>query len=88
MSMYNFTPQEAIETIKSNWPSSHYTMLCEALEIAIEALEKQIPKRAELIDRTYDEARKCPNCGNITSYLGKEFYCKKCGQKLEWSGSE
>jgi ribosomal protein S27AE len=88
MSEYNLTPQEAIVAIDNNYPPSNYTILREALEMAKEALKKQIPKRAELIDRTYDEVRNCPNCGNITSYLGKEFYCKKCGQKLEWSGLE
>lgn len=37
--------KEAIETIKSNYPTSGYYMLCEALDIAIEALEKQLPKK-------------------------------------------
>ena len=37
--------REAIETIKSNYPTSGYYMQCEALDIAIEALEKQLPKR-------------------------------------------
>lgn len=37
--------REAIEAIKSNYPTSGYYMLCEALDIAIEALEKQLPKR-------------------------------------------
>lgn len=37
--------REAIETIKSNYPTSGYYMLCEALDIAIEALEKQLSKK-------------------------------------------
>lgn len=32
------TPEEAIETIKRNWPTSNYSMLIEALEMAINAL--------------------------------------------------
>lgn len=32
--------QEAIETIKHNWPPSNYTMLIEALTMAIVALEQ------------------------------------------------
>ena len=40
--------REAIETIKSNYPTSGYYMLCEALDIAIEALEKQLPKKVKL----------------------------------------
>jgi hypothetical protein len=35
---------EAIEVIKSNYPPEHYTMLRMALDLAIEALERQIPK--------------------------------------------
>lgn len=37
--------REAIEIIKSNYPTSRYYMLCEALDTAIEALEKQLPKK-------------------------------------------
>ena len=35
------TYEEAIKVIESNRPTSGYTMLCEALDIAKEALEKQ-----------------------------------------------
>lgn len=38
------TPEEAIETIKSNMPTSGYQMLRESLIMAIGALEKQLPK--------------------------------------------
>lgn len=34
------TPEEAIETIKSNMPTSRYQMLRESLDMAVEALEK------------------------------------------------
>lgn len=37
--------RDAIESIKSNYPTSGYYMLCEALDAAIEALEKQLPKK-------------------------------------------
>lgn len=37
--------REAIEVIKANYPTSGYYMLRESLDIAIEALEKQLPKR-------------------------------------------
>lgn len=36
------TPQEAIECIKSNYPTSGYEMLKEALDMAIVALEKEV----------------------------------------------
>ena len=31
--------KEAIEVIRSNWPSSNYTMLIEALELSIKSLQ-------------------------------------------------
>ena len=37
--------EEAIEAIKANYPPSNYTMLREGLNLAIEILEKQIPKK-------------------------------------------
>ena len=36
------TNQEAIETLKSNYPSSNYSMLRDAVDLAIAALEKQV----------------------------------------------
>lgn len=37
--MNNRTPEEAIKTIRSNWPDERYTMLRESLEYAITAIE-------------------------------------------------
>ena len=37
--------QDAINTIKSNYPPSNYSMLREALDLSIELLDKQIPKK-------------------------------------------
>ena len=34
------TNQEAITAIRSNWPTSNYTVLIEALEMAIKSLER------------------------------------------------
>lgn len=41
MTKLNLTNQEAIEIIKKNWPPSNYTMLQEALDMAIAALQEQ-----------------------------------------------
>lgn len=73
--------REAIETIKSNYPTSGYYMLCEALDIAIEALEKQLPKKPVLKRKAYGGIMVCPIC-EVSDY-GK--YCRHCGQKIKWS---
>ena len=49
------TPEEAIETIKSNMPTSGYQMLRESLDMAIEAL-KEIQQYREI--GTVEECRK------------------------------
>lgn len=69
----------------------------EALDVAIQALEKQIPKKP--IRHTAWEDFKCPACGSTeirpydTEYREydkdcKFEYCSDCGQKLDWSDEE
>ena len=50
------TTKEAIEAIKCNWPDSRYTILREALDMAISALRQQEHDRNEPL--TLDELRK------------------------------
>lgn len=87
--------RDAIETIKSNYPTSGYYMLCEALDAAIEALEKQLPKRVEV--KEWSPAR-CPSCGiELSEALGDGYYrhptflkrCpnEDCGQLLDWGNN-
>lgn len=49
-----------------------------SLDIAISAIEKQIPKkpiktRSEIV---------CPTCNTL---VGSSPYCRYCGQALDWS---
>lgn len=71
--------------------------LIEAMKIAIQALEKQIPKKP--IRHTAWENFKCPVCGSAeivqydTEYREydkdcKFEYCSDCGQKLDWGDEE
>ena len=48
-----------------------------ALDMAIEALEKQIPKK---FIRDEDEEPICPVCGEV---VWNTEYCDSCGQKLD-----
>ena len=68
----------------------------EAVDIAIKALEKQIPKKTIPIDyEKYMNTVKnalflkgaywCPNCKHVVKC---GTYCSDCGQKLEWSDTE
>lgn len=64
-------------------------MLCEALDTAIEALEKQLPKKPIEIKETYTSkigefrVAKCPNCGKEVS--DRFNVCLECRQNLDWS---
>jgi hypothetical protein len=81
--------QLAIETIKSNYPPENYTMVREALDLAIRALQKQIPMSP--IKKNWSPST-CPDCKTeLSESLGDGYYkdhttlkyCK-CGQKLNW----
>ena len=50
--------------------------------VAIEALEKQIPKKPDFTEDK--EFALCPCC-NGKGLLNKQKYCANCGQKLDWS---
>ena len=68
-----------------------------ANDMAINALEKQIPKKLEYEadgyadgELVYDYA-KCPICGHDFEYGINDWgceYCSDCGQKLDWSDEE
>ena len=85
--------QEAIKRLKYEKPSKEYQgNLNKAIDKAIEALEKQIPKK--IIENRWIYT-KC-DCGHEFSvhhgdgyysipYEEKTNYCPDCGQKLDWS---
>ena len=66
----------------------------EALDVAIQALEKQIPKKPimkQYFEDLEDEYLCCPTCGEIlTDRIPSDnktfyFHCMNCGQKFDWS---
>ena len=72
------TLEEAIKTIKLAQAQIEWDCPMDyavAFDMAIEALEKQIPKKAEL----YDEDLICPVCGADVEW---KRYCEECGQRI------
>lgn len=57
---------------------------CEAVDMAISALEKQIPKKVRITTST----KRCATCGRQLSGIGnihpRRNYCQGCGQKICW----
>ena len=65
----------------------------DAIYMAIEALEKQIPKKPIKYDIDYsgNPLFRCPVCGD--SWNSNEFgdgieYCWTCGQAIDWSDED
>ena len=76
------TPQEVIDILKmfttdefQRCTSSEFD---DAIYTAIEALEKQIPKKPNKLT--------CPSCGfdKIDNSWWVFTYCPKCGQLIDW----
>lgn len=69
-----------------------------ALEVAVEAIEKQIPKKPTYVDTRFrnhgrrvsdgcslNKCYKCPSCwSHIFHVFDSEKYCIHCGQALDW----
>lgn len=97
--MMKMTNKDAIECIKANIcykQSCCNDGICKstddricAIDMAIEALKKQEPKK--LTTRDYEEGRTfiCPCCGVEYNrfYIGMPF-CMYCSQALDWSDEE
>ena len=91
------TEIEAIEIIKyASAFNSENSPLTKALNMAIEALEKQIPKKPVI--KPWNPAR-CPACGEeLSESMGDGYYkhltllqrCPNpdCGQRLLWESED
>ena len=86
------TSEEAIRFQEAYYVMTNEKKAQEACKIAIEALEKQIPKEC-VVDSCPDHTHyKCPSCGQIqmSTYahrfprLGRiTKHCENCGQALQ-----
>ena len=84
------TPKEAIKILEIakaevewNYPLDYAI----AIDTAIEALEKQIPKKPI----TTKDGNKSCSCGLVvqTGYIRNcLYYCDNCGQAIDWSEEE
>ena len=72
------TREEAIEAIKCNWPDSRYTILREALDMAISALRQQVHFR--------DLTKKVEplNLYELREMDGEPVYCVEITGREEW----
>lgn len=60
--------------------------LAEAMKMAIQSLEKHIPKKPMFNGNNW---YRCVNgCEIHKKQFEKDWYCPNCGQKLDWSDEE
>lgn len=93
--MPTMTPQEAIEFIKNEihidvrfCSNAKIDKTIEACNLAISALEKQIPKKPTIKKSVKVNAftLRCPNCEAVLQ--ADSPCCRYCGQALDWSDTE
>ena len=87
------TNEEARKTLKEikPIPIDGFKIIADAYDMAIEALEKQIPKKPLHMHKNYY----CPICKEDGWMLWDDAipndmdeYCGKCGQAIDWSDDE
>lgn len=82
------TPEEAIKTIelaKAEVEWEYPMDYAIAFEMAIKALEKQIPHALAPKGSDCAEIPRCGKCGGIMDLMQGELnYCPNCGQALDW----
>ena len=87
------TEREAVEELKGileeateEENSVCYVTDCdkEPLEMAIQALEKQMPT-APLNRGGIPEMAYCPDCGEVVTKSANPVCCKWCGKMLDWN---
>ena len=77
-----FCVENEIEEIKAS-------KFITALNTAIEALEKQIPKKPTDKTLEYDGYYgRCPGCNRVIYDYKDRNRCYNCGQALDWSDTE
>lgn len=91
------TNEEVKNNFVQNLTENAYINMCstEEMDIAIEALEKQIPKKLKTTEvGRFGLVLLCPSCENNIAMIWdsvwqkgryKQKYCDNCGQALDWS---
>lgn len=70
--------QNAIRHIKTSVDIDSW-----AMEIAVEAMEKQVPKKPNM---PLDAYWVCPSCRSKVEHPYE--HCKRCGQAIDWTEGE
>ena len=85
------THEEAIKHFKSlqkRYTKEHNGRMCDKVNLALKALEKQIPKKPIIREAEdsfgYVKHILCPNCEKIDFGHERPCFCRICGQAIDW----
>ena len=78
------TENEAIEHLRVS-EGAFSKRFTDCVQTAIQALEKQIPKKPKKDEYCGFVDYACPICGRDVGD-SRTKYCRNCGQRLEWKG--
>ena len=78
------TREEAIEAIKCNWPDSRYTILREALDMAVKALEDVHVVRCRECKHWKPSGSKAGNSFSDMEYIGGCEFTKYCRRESDF----
>ena len=90
--------QKQIGVVFKGFPLDIEEKMNDSCDMAMQALEKQIPKKIEIRKATNDDIEselrdfitvkgricRCPSC-RCCIHISELKYCWECGQKLDWS---
>ena len=82
-------PKTAIKTLRRILPLHElyaYSNTRRAIDEAVSALEKQMPKKIEYVSD--EDADRCPVCKEELDGCNYYNYCPCCGQAIDWSEVE
>lgn len=77
------TRNEAIYTLKANYPDAHYSELREAVDLAVKVLEEPERKKGEWMYYGYGfTLHKCSLCGFKDAFCEPNNFCPNCGADM------
>ena len=79
-------PEEVIELLKIQREDCSASVLREDdIDLAIQALDKQIEKKPKISDGiVYEGYEYCPSCDMSVT----DNYCGNCGQRIDWGNDD
>ena len=78
------TRKDAIEAIKCNWPDSRYTILREALDMAVKALDAVPVVRCRECNHWKPSGSKAGNSFSDMEYIGGCEFTKYCRRESDF----